>query len=160
MDKTHKYNVGETVCIGSNRRLGIVEKIIIEEKIEIERGETNHSREINYDVHPPDPNSGIHTHDESTLKPSKKQLHRDAFRVQNEQVILRKGIEYVVENASEIIDYQSGVRMGEVDKVVKWHVKARKLSNGKYNPTGKLINFNQGDEEPIDILRELKISYK
>ena len=85
-----------------------------------------------------------------------------AFRVQNGQVILRENREYVIEDAREKEYSGPGARMGDSYIWKKWHVKARELSGGQYNPKGKMIEFDQEDKEPIDIVRkmDIKIDYK
>jgi len=161
-DETHKYEIGETVNTYGEKKekLGIVERIVIKEETEICLDKTNRSRNVNYDVRCH--SVSIFPYEEKNLRPSKKQLHNDAFSVQNGQVILRDGAEYVVEDARSKSCSGPGVSMGDRgDSYEIWQVKARELKDGKYDPKGKLIEFNQ-DDEPIDILREMnvQVTYK
>ncbi|MEX0920443.1 MAG: hypothetical protein WDZ69_02570 [Candidatus Pacearchaeota archaeon] len=157
MDETHKYNLGETVAIPrrDKEKLGIIERILIKEELEINNEERKHIRNVEYGVRPEA--ISVFTYDEKSLEPSERQLHRDAFRVQNGQVILNNNKEYIVEDARDKTHSAPGARMGLEDSWEVWHVKARELSDGNYNPNGKLIEFDQNKDEPIDIVKEMRL---
>jgi len=155
MDMARKYGLGETVAVGrgSPEELGIIESITIKEQVKIDKGGENHSRKVKYDVRTDW--VGAITYGESALHPSSRQLHKDAFRVQKGQVIKREDKEYVVEDARKICSTR-GSEMGR-STTWKWHVEARELADGKYNPSAKPIGFIQENAEPIDIVREMNV---
>ncbi len=154
-NSNHKYNLKETVCLG-DEELGIIERIIIKEETKIDSEGTSNSRDVTYGVR--SDYLSIFNYGESNLAPSKRQLHNDAFRVKEGQIILRDNNEYIVESARGGLQSFPGGAMGRVHTGQVWYVKARKLDNGKYDPNGEIIEFDQEeDKKPIDIIRTMNV---
>ena len=156
MNERHKYNLEETVCVIGDQKLGIVKGIMIEEELIITMNGKKYSRKVKYDVC--SNGKDYFPCNEDFLKLSKKQFHKDSFKVKKGQVILRKGKEYIVESAGTRIYSGQAAYMGSpVTDLTAWHIEARELSNKEYNPKGRVIHFDQENGEPIEIVRVMKV---
>lgn len=158
-----KYGYGETVVVYPNSdspKIGIIDKIEITNKTIIDKKGTSEKRKIEYSVlHK---RISVFTYYEDSLGPSDKKLHPDAFQVKEGQVIEREGLEYVVEQSGWRTEYEQGSYMGSPEESYSvWEIKARKLNkDGKYNPKEKLMEFDQGEEEAINIVGTLEKKLK
>lgn len=140
-----KYGVGQTVF--ARGKLGIIEKIVTKETTIVTRRGEAHKNSKEYGVR-----SNWHEifpYKESDLSLSKQQLHKDAFKVQEGQVILKNGREYLVIETTERAGFG-------------WSIVASELVNGQYNPENKILKFSQNLSHPVplEIVREMKLPEK
>jgi hypothetical protein len=76
--------------------------------------------------------------------------YKNSFEAQYGQIILKDGIKYLIEgvtlvknsNNEDVSEYNSGV----------WIVKARDFTSGEYDIESKVIEFEQKDDEPLQIV--------
>jgi hypothetical protein len=76
--------------------------------------------------------------------------YRDSFEAQHGPIILKDGIKYLIEGVT-LVKNSNNEDVSEHNSRV-WMVKARDFTSGEYDIESKVIEFEQKDDEPLQIV--------